>query len=294
MRASTYLFVPAHEPRKVQKALAAGSNAIILDLEDAVPESQKSAARDAAAGRVPTAGGPDVWVRVNSDPRFFDDDVRGIDWRGKTGAVLPKADDPAVVEHLASAGAAHILLIIETVAGLDNLASLASASPTVAQCAFGALDFALDAGLTTEDPEDDSELMWHVRADLVLRCRAAGLPPPIDGVYTRLDDEAGLRRTCMRAQRLGYVGKLLVHPRQIAVAAGVFTPSEDELDLAREILRAYASAVREGRGAVVVRGAMVDRPVADRAKALVKRWEATQQDAPARGDVPKPEGGAQR
>jgi citrate lyase subunit beta/citryl-CoA lyase len=134
------------------------------------------------------------------------------------------------------------------------------------------LDLSLDLGLLAVEDVDDSELIWHIRTKLVLDSRAAGLQAPIDGVFVRLDDEAGLRRICERVHRLGYSGKLLIHPKQIAVANSVFKPNEQEIDLAREIVEAYEAAEREGRGAIQVRGKMVDRPVVERAKSRLERW----------------------
>jgi citrate lyase subunit beta/citryl-CoA lyase len=270
--AASFLFVPAHEPRKVQKAMAAGSDAVILDLEDAVPDSRKAAARAAVAALRPPANGPELWVRVNSDTRHFGADLDTVHWGAVAGALLPKAERPDVVRQLEAAGARRIILIMESAAGMAALCELASASSRVERCALGTLDLSLDLGLLAVDDVDESELIWHVRAGLVLDSRAAGLQTPIDGVRVRLDDEAGLRRTCERVHQLGYSGKLLIHPKQIAVANSVFKPNQDDLDLAREIVEAYAVAEREGRGAIQVRGNMVDRPVVERARSRLERW----------------------
>lgn len=272
MTAASFLFVPAHEPRKVEKAMAAGSDAVILDLEDAVPDSQKQAARGAVAAIAPSSTGPERWVRVNSDARHFGGDLHTLNWQTLTGAVLPKAEHPDTVRRLEAAGAKRIILIIESAAGVDALPDLVRSSSRVERCALGTLDLSLDLGLLAVDDVDDSELIWHIRAKLVLDSRAAGLQSPIDGVFVRLDDEAGLRRICERAHRLGYSGKLLIHPQQIAVANSVFKPDEAEIDLAREIVEAYEAAEREGRGAIQVRGKMVDRPVVERAKSRLERW----------------------
>jgi citrate lyase beta subunit len=270
--AASFLFVPAHEPRKVEKALGAGSDAVILDLEDAVPDSQKRAAREAVAAIPRASDGPERWVRVNSDTRHLEGDLQTLNWETLTGALLPKAENPDTVRLLEAAGAKRIILIAESAAGMHALPELVRSSSRVERCALGTLDLSLDLGLLAVEDVDDSELMWHIRSKLVLDCRAAGLQAPIDGVFVGLDDEAGLRRICERVHRLGYSGKLLIHPKQIAVANSVFKPDEAEIDLAREIIEAYEAAEREGRGAIQVRGKMVDRPVVERAKSRLERW----------------------
>lgn len=252
--------------------MAAGSDAVILDLEDAVPDSQKQAARAAVAAITQGSNGPEQWVRVNSDARYFDGDLQTLNWETLTGALLPKAENPDAVRRLETAGAKRIILIIESAAGMHALSDLVRASSRVERCALGTLDLSLDLGLHAVDDVDDSELIWHIRTKLVLDSRAAGLQAPIDGVFVRLDDEPGLRRICERVHRLGYSGKLLIHPKQIVVANSVFKPNEAEIDLAREIIEAYEAAEREGRGAIQVRGKMVDRPVVERAKSRLERW----------------------
>jgi citrate lyase beta subunit len=270
--AATYLFVPAYETRKVRRALESGSDAVILDLEDGVPETRKDAARQAVAAVPGMQPVPEIWVRINADAALFAADLEGIDWTTVTGAVLPKAESAEAVERAEAAGAREIVLLIESVAGLDALPALAGASARVRRCAFGTIDFAIDVGLPATIDVDDSELIAHVRAQVVLASRAAGLLPPIDGICARLDDDDGLRAACWRAQRLGYGAKLLIHPRQIGIAADVFRPSAQDLLRARAILDAYEQVLREGRGAVALDGVMVDRPIAERARALIARW----------------------
>jgi citrate lyase beta subunit len=271
--AVTFLFVPAHDERKVRAALLTDSDAVILDLEDSVPDGSKAAARDSVRelttrGSLPTP----IWVRVNAGGALFHDDVEGVDWSKVAGAVLPKAESPSSVVALEDAGARRILLLIESAAGIASLPSLAHASTCVAQVAIGTWDLALDLGLFAVDDPDESELMWQVRGQLVLQSRVLGLIPPLDGVFTRLDDEQGLRRACDRAFRLGFGGKLVIHPKQLAIARSVFQPDAKTLQLARETIAAYERATVAGRGAIRVDGRMVDRPMVERARALTARW----------------------
>jgi citrate lyase subunit beta/citryl-CoA lyase len=204
--------------------------------------------------------------------RHFPADLDAVPWDAVAGGMLPKAERPEDIRRLEAAGARRIIFMIETAAGMAAFDGLAAASSRNERCALGNLDLALDLGLLAVDDVDESELMWHVRAALVLNSRAAGLHAPIDGVSVRLGDEAGLRRTCERVYRLGYSGKLLIHPKQIAVTNAVFKLNPDDVELAREIVDAYAVAEREGRGALQVRGRMVDRPVVERARRQLERW----------------------
>ena len=273
--AVTYLFVPANDARKVEKALASGSDAVILDLEDSVPQSDKEAARQAVAGLLqsrPLPGGVEIWVRVNGPgTAHFREDVDGVPWDRVHGAVLPKAEEPEAIEALTLAGARRVLPLVESVQGLAGLARLA-AVPGVERAAIGTWDLALDLGLVAVDDPDESELIWQLRGQMVVESRRLGLRAPVDGIYANFQDDEGLREVCRRAMRMGFGGKLLIHPRQIPVARAVFGPDPEALAFAREVVAAYEQAVREGRGAVQVRGRAVDRPMVERARALLARW----------------------
>jgi citrate lyase subunit beta/citryl-CoA lyase len=271
--ALTYLFVPASEERKVSKALASDADAVILDLEDGVAEGEKPAARrllrDALASWCAGARAA-VWVRVNAADPHLTADIASVDWPRVAGAVVPMAESSAPLQRLRAAGAARLLPLIETAAGFAALHDLATVDG-VDRFAIGTYDLALDLGLLAVADPDDVELIWQLRGELVLKSRQLELQPPLDGVYGPIDDEAGFRAVCERARRFGFGGKLLVHPRQIAIAREAFAPSADELQFAREIVAAYDTATGEGRGAIRVRGRMIDRPMVVRARALLGR-----------------------
>jgi citrate lyase subunit beta/citryl-CoA lyase len=272
----TYLFVPALEDRKVQNALASAAGAVIVDLEDAVPQPQKATARTWVASLLSAPipdGSPERWIRINSSGPELALDVAAIDWSRAAGAVLPKAEDPAQIEVLVRAGVQRVLLLIESVRGMAALADLVHASDRVERLAIGTWDLALDLGLLAIDDPDDSELIWQLRGVLVFESRRLGLPPPVDGVCAALDDEARLRTMSLRAARLGFAGKLLVHPRQIAVAQSTFGGESRSLEAAREIVTAYDLATERGVGAIRVRGCLVDRVMVDRARALLERTD---------------------
>lgn len=275
--ASTYLFVPGNSERKVQKALTSGSDAVIVDLEDSVPDHEKVAAREAVVrllGQYDSPLSTQLWVRVNAaGSKEFELDVKAIPWDRVYGVVLPKAEDPDAVRLLAEAGARRVLLLVESVVGLARLAHLAAAAPVVERAAIGTWDLATDLGLLALDDPDESELIWYLRGQVVVESRRLGLRPPIDGIYANFQDDEGLRVVCGRAVRMGFAGKLLIHPRQVPVARAVFAPDPEKLAFAREVVTAYEEAAREGRGAVQVRGRAVDRPMVERARALLARWE---------------------
>ncbi len=269
--AVSYLFVPVTDHHKVEKALASESDAVILDLEDGIPEESKGAARETIRQLTnslsPQAHG-EVWVRLNgADTSHFNPDVRAIDWTHVTGAVLPKAEENAAVRLLEEV-APRILLTIESVVGLSRIPVMAS-SPKVERVAIGTWDLMLDLGLLRVDDPDDSELIWQLRGQLVVQSRLLGLKPPIDGIYARFDDDTGLRAVCQRALRMGFAGKLVIHPRQIAVVREVFRPDPETLEFAREVIQAYEEAVRKGLGVARVRGQAVDRPMVERARTLL-------------------------
>jgi citrate lyase subunit beta/citryl-CoA lyase len=272
--AASYLFVPAHEARKVHKAATSTSEAIILDLEDSVPADQKERAREAVSEMLQTGRlGPnlEVWVRVNAAGANFAADIENIDWSQIAGAVLPKAEDAAQVRAVDQAGAKRIMLLVESAVGLGALGTLVETSRKIERLAFGSWDLMLDIGLFAVEDPDDAELMWQLRGDIVVDSRRLGLQPPIDGVHVRLDDQNGFRSVCMRARNMGFAGKLLVHPSQIVVAQELFGINPQQVELAQLVVSEYEDAVKAGRGAIRVNGRMVDRPMVEFARAIVAR-----------------------
>jgi citrate lyase beta subunit len=274
MHPVTYLFVPGTEDRKIAKAMQSDADAVILDLEDSIADDMKEGAREHLAAYLrshqPASGGPQVWVRVNSTDSIFATDVEAIPWTKVHGAVLPKAERRERITALIDAGANRVLPIIESAAGFTALGKLVEAD-NVERFAIGTWDLALDLGIVAVRP-DDSELIWQLRGDLVLASRQLDLPPPVDGVYAQFDDDAGLRNFSERVHRIGFTAKLLIHPRQIAVVNSVLRPDDRVLEHARAVIHIYDDAVRTGRGAVQLNGEMVDRPVVERARALLRRY----------------------
>jgi len=257
--ARTYLFVPGARPERFAKALAAGADAVILDLEDAVAPADKPAARAAVAAALPLA--QRVLVRINAAATpWHDEDLALCARAGIGGVVLPKAEEPAAIGRVREVAGASVPIypLIETAQGLWNALAIARA-PGVARLLFGAIDFQLDVGLTDED------LVYH-RSQLALVSRLAGLPAPVDGVTTALDDEAALSHDVARARRLGFGGKLCIHPKQVAFVNAAFRPTSEEVAWAQRVVAADAAA---GGAAVAVDGKMVDRPVLLKAREIL-------------------------
>jgi len=259
----SYLFVPGNRPDRFDKALAAGADAVIIDLEDAVPPAEKVLARRHVAGWL----SPEhpVIVRVNAfDSEWFRDDLAVCGHAGVAGVVLPKAERVDHVEAIVDQadGTTSILPIIETAQGMWNAEALAR-RPRVQRLLFGSIDLSIDLNLSGE--EDD---LLYYRSHLVLVSRVAGLQPPVDGVTTTYESPDRVRADTQRAKRLGFGGKLCIHPRQIAPVHEAFAPTAEEVTWARRVMAAAESS----RGAATaIDGAMVDRPVIKQAEAILSR-----------------------
>jgi citrate lyase subunit beta/citryl-CoA lyase len=262
----SYLFVPADRPERFAKALASGTDAVIVDLEDAVAPDAKDTARRSLAEWLdsPTAGAHrPVVVRVNAiGTRELDDDIAACRAGGVEAIMVPKAERAEDLARIAAAARKPLIALIETALGSDNLRAVAQSS-TVARLAFGSIDFQLDLGIA-----GDGEELLVYRCALVLASRVAGLPPPIDGVSTAIADGTAVQADAQRARRLGFGAKLCIHPAQVAAVNLAFTPGAQELAWARRVVDAIR---RSGGAAVAVDGKMVDKPVLLRAQALLRQ-----------------------
>jgi citrate lyase subunit beta/citryl-CoA lyase len=263
MSARSFLFVPGNRPERFSKALGAGADAVIIDLEDAVPVQAKPQARATVAGWL-SAEHP-VYVRVNGHgTEWHEEDVRAIAHNaGLRGLVLPKAQDPGRVAELTTqlAGSASLLPIIESAQGLWNALDIARCT-RVERLAFGHLDFQRDLGIDGENEE-----ILFARSHLVFMSRLAGVGAPLDGITAGLDDEEKLRADVERARRLGFGGKLCIHPKQVEPVNRGFLPPEKDVEWARKVVAAAEAA---GGGAVRMGSEMVDAPVVARARQILQ------------------------
>lgn len=256
----TPLFVPGDRPDRFAKAAQSDADAVILDLEDAVTAESKDKARAAVAQHGIEAVA--VVVRINPlEGPLAAADIAALAGVSIAGVMIAKAADPAAVAVLAERlpGIALIALI-ESAAGHAAARALA-ALPAVTQLAFGSIDYALDIGC-----EETFDALLAARSEVVLASRLSGIAPPLDGVTVGFDDPDLLKREARRARSLGFGGKLVIHPKQIAPVRAGFRPDETELAWARGVLEA---AARAGDGAFSYGGRMVDAPVITKAKRLL-------------------------
>ncbi|MDI9894454.1 CoA ester lyase [Rhodococcus sp. IEGM 1381] len=260
--ARTLLFVPGDRPERFDKAAASGADIVVLDLEDAVGVGAKTAARANVVEYV--SGGVAASVRINAATTAeFEQDVSAISALA-CGVMLAKADESSI-ERLACLLPDHrIIALIETAQGVLDAAAVAR-MPGVARLALGTIDLAAELRV---DP-DRSMLLDRARADLAFASAAGGLPGPIDGVTTAIDDIAAITRDVERASDFGFTGKLCIHPRQISSTHLAMRPTPEETLWARAIVAAVDDPAN---GSVFsVNGSMVDKPVADRARSVLRR-----------------------
>lgn len=262
---NSLLFVPADRPERFAKALAAGADAVIIDLEDAVAPADKDRAR-AALGAWLTPAHP-VLVRINAaDTPWFAADLELLARPGIAAVILPKAEhaDDVCVASRAGGGLA-VLPLIESALGFEQRQALACADH-VERLVFGHIDFQSDLNMRCTEDE-----LQPFRSGLVLASRLAGIAAPIDGVCTVIDDTELLQGEALRARRLGFGGKLCIHPRQVALVNRCFAPSAEEIAWAQTVIEADA---RAGGAVVAVAGKMVDRPVVLRAATILREAQA--------------------
>lgn len=278
-RVRTWLFAPADAPERCRKALASRADQVIWDLEDAVAPTAKARARAALGGLLAGAAGAAraPWVRIGSPLEEAGlEDLALLEAHGALGRlVLPKAEARSVAALARVRAEGRWLLIVESARGLWDLAAgrLAVPAAVEARLAFGGLDYALDVGI---GPEGGEDALLHARSQIVWLSRVLGLGAPIDTVYPSFTDAAGLAESARRAYGLGFAGKLAIHPAQLDAIEGAFTPAAATVAWARRVVAAAAG----GAGALSVDGAMVDRPVVERARAvLAAAGDGTQSNA---------------
>lgn len=266
---SSWLFVPGDRPERFAKAHGAGAHQVILDLEDAVSVATKSEARAAVSDWL--ADGHDPWVRINPPGSVpYDYDVAAIGSSGTPGVMVPKATVAAVGTARADLGdGVPLIALVESAVGIQEAGAIARC-PGVVALAFGSIDFAVDI-----DAEETWETMLFARSTLVIAARSAGLPGPIDGVSTAVNDPEQAGRDAAAARALGFTGKLCIHPSQVVPVNVGFAPSAEQLDWALRIAHFIGGVERleddDLSTALQVDGEMVDRPVVLRARRILAR-----------------------
>ncbi|MDX2974090.1 CoA ester lyase [Kribbella solani] len=261
----TALYVPANRPDRFAKAVAAGPDLVVFDLEDAVPVGDKAEARGwAVAWIAANAHGP-VQIRVNAlTSPWIEDDLAAISAVPSVRIRVPKVESAADVRAvLDKVPSARITALLESPLGVERAYEIATADPRVEAIALGEADLSSALGV------DGAEGLAWSRGRLVSASRAAGLGAPMMSVYPHVGDLPGLLRTSIEGLRLGFVGRSAIHPRQLATIVEAFTPTEAEATAAAELLAAVdAAGVADGGVIVLPDGRMVDPAMLGRAREI--------------------------
>lgn len=280
----TWLFAPGNHPRKVEKVFQTGTDAVILDLEDAVAVAEKEATR-ATVLKALDADHPCLgYIRVNAlDTPFAFRDIDAVVQKQVDGIVLPKVECAADLkqadwmistleqERGMDVGTLDLVPIIETAKGLDAIDEIAQSGTRVKRLSFGAGDFTRDMGIKWSGGEQE---LAYARSRFVLASRVAGLEQPIDTVFIDLADETHFVSSVHTALTFGFQGKLCIHPKQVPIVNSVFTPTEDELKQARDVIAAFDEAEAAGSASIQVNGYFVDYPIVEKAQRVVALAEA--------------------
>ncbi|MEU9186671.1 CoA ester lyase [Streptomyces sp. NPDC048484] len=299
------LFVPGTRTDWLPKARAAGADAVVLDLEDAVPPSAKPAARaqvaDAIAeadrsGHAGHAGQMALFVRINPlDGWAGAEELRAVVRPGLAGVVLPKVRSPRDVkladrllgwceeEQGLSPGSVALVPLLETARGLHKAYDIARAASRIAYMGAltapgGDVERAVGYRWSPEGTETAA-----LRSRVLLDARAAGVPCPVSGLWTRITDLTGLRAFAEQNRSLGYEGMMAIHPSHVPVINEAFSPGPDELARCADLIAAVEAAQRDGTGAVAFRGEMVDEAMAGTARLILERHGALVRVADSRG-----------
>lgn len=283
----TALFAPGIKERVMTKALESGADSVILDLEDSVPIGSKAEARILVSkiidGMAGSLSRPAIYVRVNGAATGkLADDLAAVVRPGLDAILLAKAENIEDVQRTASSidlqesqrnmsqGSVDIILMIESALGVYNCFDLIKTSPRVAATCFGsARDGDLQTDLGCSWSIAGTELLY-ARSKVLLDTRAAGSHiHPLDGVFSDLNDEAGLVDDSRLSARLGYIGRTVIHPKQIAPVKSAYAVAETEVAYYQKVVAAFATAEKAGTAAIVVDGKLVDYAMAERARRVL-------------------------
>jgi citrate lyase subunit beta / citryl-CoA lyase len=282
------MFVPGNSEKMLTKAIGLENlDVAMFDLEDGTPTAQKDAARGLVAEMLARpAGGPRRYVRINAIATDrMEADLRAVVRPGLEGLVLPKVERPdevALVHRLLDeqepgaglpSGSVGLIAAVESAMGLLNAAAIAAATSRVVGLMFGAEDYGLDLGLPTNREGEARELIY-ARSAMVVAAASAHIQS-MDGVWPDIHDFDGVRRDAIQARRLGFSGKTTFHPGQIDIINEVFSPSAAEIEHAKRVVDAFEEAQAAGQGAVAFGGQLIDLPIVERARRVLRLYEAT-------------------
>jgi citrate lyase subunit beta/citryl-CoA lyase len=276
----TLLFVPGSRQRMLERSPRAGADAIVIDLEDAVPRSEKREARVLFRAALPklAASGRPIFVRINNvHTEMARDDVMGVVRPGLAGVVHPKTEAPqdlrdldvllreAEMKHKVRPGDIQSIPLIESPIAVLRCEQIATASDRVVALSLGGEDYTAALGA----PRDAGGVSLAYARQVLATVAAAYGMLAIDTPYTDIKDERGLVVEAKLARAMGFGGKYLIHPDQAAPVNAVFSPSKDEIAYARRVVAAAAQAAKQRRGSVALDGRMIDAPIVARAQQVL-------------------------
>jgi len=284
----TALFAPGNRPDRAEKAIGLDADAVIIDLEDAVPIAEKESSRTLVRDVLDKHPGKRMYVRINAlTTPYAKEDLEAIGSKNLKGIMLPKVESPGDVFEIdrlltdlekksgLEAGALEVISICETAKGLEDIYPIVSAKPErhrVSVVAFGAADYTLDLGISLTREGNELE---YPRTRIPIASRAAGIMPPLDTPWmVDLKDIDGLIADAKKAKASGFQGKIVIHPNQIQPCHDVFTPTEEEIGYAKNVIEAFEEAEREGRAAIQLEGRFIDYAVVAKSRRIVDLAQA--------------------
>ena len=262
----TWLFVPATRIDRVAKAFASGTDAVIVDLEDAVADVDKTQARTSIKNYYDSEDYQPIWVRINqAGSEDFEEDLKMCQQMPQlAGLILPKAVRALDIEKVHNATGLPIIALIETALGLYQIDSMTKASGLLA-FSYGFLDLCNDLQVQVGTAAADI-IANQIRYQLLLISKVHSLLAPIDTVYTDFNDDKGLSQRVQLWSQMGMSGMLCIHPKQVAVVQQSLQPTDAEIDFARRVVEKYQHS---GQAVFKIDGNMVDAPVIERCRQLL-------------------------
>jgi len=268
----SFLFVPGHKEKWVEKIPSFGADAIVIDLEDSVPIDQKAAAREIAAAAIPglAKAGERIWVRVNPTPYIYDlDDLHAVIQPELEGLMLSKPSGPEGIATLGSivsdielrkgmeVGHTQFVPALETARSIQLAYEIALDPRIATLCAASAKNADVARAVGFQWTKEGLESLY-LKSKVILAVRAAGKDYPIGGLWQDVHDLEGLRESCLFNRQLGCTGEIILHPSNVPVVNEVYTPSEEELAYYQGMVDTFEKAEKEGHAAVVYDGEHID------------------------------------
>ena len=279
----SWMFVPGHRQRMIDKALGLNADAIMLDIEDGVAPNEKDAARKNIAeslGREKAPGSPARYVRINAIGHArMDADLEAVVRPGLEGLVCPKVDTPDEVRKVDAIlndrepkmkmekGGVKLLVAIESPKGLLNAPAIAAASSRNVGIIFGAEDYGREIGLPAVREGEARDLIY-ARSAIVVAAASAHVQA-VDGVWVDLNDSDGLLGFAKQSRQLGFSGMSCIHPSQVDAINTVFSPTPEEIEYCQKVLQAFEEANARGDGSIAFGGQLIDRPIVERERRAI-------------------------